>query len=74
MTESAPIKIRTQKPPIWGVMFHDGSVRSCWNGKTALRRALDELEKIQREYPGDNIDLAYRSSTKHPWIRLKELG
>lgn len=63
-----------QRPPTWGVMFHDGSVKHCWNGRTALRRALAAMHDLQREYPKDQINLAYRPDPDTPWTRLVEMS
>ena len=63
-----------QRPPTWGVMFHDGSVKHCWTGRTALRRAIAELHILQEKYPKDQINLAYRPHKEAPWTRLVEMA
>jgi hypothetical protein len=59
-----------QQLPNWGVMFNDGSVRSRWNGRTQLHRALIALEELKADYPTDNITLCYRRGPGHQWTRI----
>lgn len=59
-----------QRPPIWGAMFHDGSVRAKWNGNTQLFRALVEVGRLRMEYPNDNITLAFRAQPGQLWQRI----
>lgn len=59
-----------QPPVLWGVMFSDGSVRHKWNGRTQLQRALEERDRCNKEYPNDNITIAFRESESAPWSRV----
>lgn len=54
--------------PQWGVMFMDGSVRHCWNGKTQRERATEERDRLNTEYSPDRFRLVYRESMKSPWV------
>jgi len=59
-----------QQPPNWGVMFSDGSVRSRWNGRTQLHRAIIARDKLRAEWPTENISLAYRRDARSQWQRV----
>ena len=62
-----------QEPPHWGVMFYDGSVRSCWNGRTQWQRAAEYLLEYYRRYGLDTkypVTLAYRKDSTTPWVRV----
>lgn len=62
-----------QELPRWGVMFYDGSVRSCWNGRTQLQRATEYLKEYYRKYGEDTsypVTLAYREEPGSPWVRV----
>lgn len=58
---------------LWGVMFYDGSVRSCWNGRTQQHRAILYLEEYYKKYGTDTnypVTLAYRKGPGMPWVRV----
>lgn len=59
-----------QPPVLWGVMFSDGSVMSRWSGRTQQERATAAVTKLNKEYPTENITLAYRAEPGKPWVRV----
>ena len=59
---------RYEDAPQWGVMFHDGSVRHPWNGRTAQDHARAEALRLHRDYGRDNIRLVYRENRDAPWM------
>lgn len=59
-----------QELPRWGVMFCDGSVRSCWNGRTQRQRATAYVQDYARKYTDYPVTLAYREEPGSPWVRV----
>lgn len=52
----------------WGVMFHDGSVRRGFNGRTARVRATLEAQRLAELYAPDNIRLVSRPVFVGEWV------
>lgn len=61
---------RRQKPPRWGVMFQDDSVRAMWCGRTQADRARAYRDQLRATYPTDRFDLAFRPAADEPWVRI----
>jgi hypothetical protein len=51
----------------YGVMFYDGSVSNIWNGRSQRERAEKEAERLNQEYPRDNIHPVRRAPDSQVW-------